>query len=419
MSKPTLAVIGAGVSGVVAAYYLQDQYDVTLLEKEKRIGGHTHTVEIASGPDQGLKIDTGFIVCNRHNYPHFFQFLSNLGVSTQASDMSFSFYDEKRDFCWGSDFPTGVFARFSHWFCRDYYGLLWEMARFNRLAVRFYHRKDVDLNLTIEEWLNQHGFSDAFSSGYVVPMGAAVWSCSQQELMKFPALAFFRFWYNHGLLKMFRRPEWRTVAGGSNSYLDVFETKFSGKIEVGVNISGIQSNEKGVKVRFKGQPERFFDRVVVSTHADTALSLLSEPTADQGRLLGAWRYSNNEVFLHMDDRVMPPLKSLWCSWNYVQPDYPDLDDPLMVTYYMNRLQRLQTEQSYFVTLNPVCSIPSEKVVRKLNYTHPIFDRVSLATQSELPRLNHHHSILFCGSYFGYGFHEDAVLSAKNLVDMLT
>ncbi len=414
--KPRLAVIGSGVAGVVTAHYLQDQYDVTLLEKETRIGGHTHTVECATGPDVGLRVDTGFIVCNRKNYPGFFSFLANLGVQTQPSDMSFSYFSYVHDFCWGSDVPKGLFARRSHWFNWRYYRFVFEMIRFNWLAGRDYRRGNLNEAVTIQDWLAQHRFSDDFCRTYVVPMGAAIWSCAQQELLGFPALSFFRFWYNHGLLNLIHRPQWRTVKNGSNSYLEAFEAQFKGKIKVRQSIKGIQEDVSGVTVQFEDATDQHFDCVVVATHADTALNVLLRPSSDQKRLLGAWRYSRNTVVLHRDERVMPPIKSLWCSWSYVQSLYETDQDPLMVSYYMNRLQSLKTSNHYFVTLNPVFSL--DHVVRELTYTHPIFDQKALATQSELPSLNESSRLMFAGSYFGYGFHEDAVQSALAVVARL-
>lgn len=404
---PSIAVIGSGISGIVSAYLLDRIGQVTLIEASDRLGGHTHTVSVDDTPPFG--IDTGFIVFNALNYPMFCSFLTALDVPYHDSDMSFGFYDPSRNVSYCSDFPYGLFPTLSHLITPSHWQFLWGILQFNRMII-----SDLDENPSLNqaelgEYLAKRNVPKSVINDYVIPMGAAIWSCDFDTIRGFPASHFFSFWRNHQLLQVRHRPQWKTVSGGAQRYIDAFCKQFSGIIHRSMPVTSVRLDGASASITYGNKTDQVFDYVVIATHADQALAMLDSPTDLQRRLLSEWRYSNNRVYLHTDASVMPPLRHTWASWNVQKTPAKNL----VMSYYMNRLQGLLTSTNYFVTLNDASLIDSSQLIRTIHYTHPQYTAASIATQPQLPQLNSG-PIRFCGSYFGFGFHEDGVASACNV-----
>ena len=408
----TVAVIGSGVAGVVSAWELAKAgWTVTLYEKEGRIGGHTHTILLEDGPDAGTAVDTGFIVCNDKTYPNFHRFIAELGVSWRWSDMSFGYHDENTGLQYAGTDLSGLFAQRGNIFSPSFLGFVAQIARFNAPALADLESGALK-GLTMGDYLARRGFRRAFVEHYILPIGAAVWSTGLGGMADFPAETFVRFFKNHGLLSLNDRTRWQTVAGGSHSYLNAFRARFAGEIRSGAPVESLRRLPAGgVEVAARGQAPRVYERAVVAAHADEALRLLADPSENERSLLGAWGYSQNRTILHTDAALMPDNPRAWASWNYRRVRGEDGSGPASLTYDMTRLQGLRARERYFVTLNPRREPAPGSILREFSYTHPIYNFSSLATQARLPALNGIRGTWFCGSYFGYGFHEDAVRSA--------
>lgn len=404
-----VAVVGGGVAGICAAYSLQHIHRVSLFEGNDYVGGHTHTVVIPDGLDAGTPVDTGFIVLNDRTYPTLNRFFQALGVAIAESDMCFSYCDEASGFQYASRNLDGVFARRRSLIDPGYLRMLGEIVRFNGRVTRMLRLKTL-ADMTLGQFLRRYRFSNRFRHQYLFPMVAAIWSAPDLVVDRFPMLTFARFFDNHGLLTLFRHPQWYYVAGGSHTYVKAFKAQFPGQIHTGTRIASIRRRPDGVVLTDGGGEVRTFDRAIVATHADEALGLLADPSERERRLLGAWEYSRNETFLHTDLRWMPTNRRAWASWNFLRQRRPERESPVTLTYHMNRLQRLETRENYLVTLNPFRPIAEERIIAHMQYTHPVYTARSIATQPALPALNRSGSTLFCGSYFGYGFHEDAARS---------
>ncbi|MDX2177218.1 MAG: FAD-dependent oxidoreductase [Candidatus Sumerlaeia bacterium] len=404
-----IAVIGGGAAGVSAAHLLQRAHDVTMFERNSYVGGHTNTVVLGDGPDAGTPVDTGFIVLNNKTYPTMHRFLKSLGVPWRWSDMSFAFWDERTGFRYAGTDWNGLFAQRSNLASPRFWRFLAEIRRFCRLAGEALDGGRLD-GITLGEFVRRERFDGFFVRGYLLPMGAAIWSTSARGMLRFPARTLVAFFRNHGLLSMENRPRWQTVVGGSQSYVKAFLRSFKGEVFTASPVEALERREDAVRVRLASGELRLFDHAVVATHADEALRLLADPSEEERRLLGAWSYNRNHTLLHFDTRVLPPEPRAWASWNYVRESGGDADGNLSVTYDMNRLQGLATRRRYLVTLNRAGVIDPKRVVREFQYTHPLYTEASIATQEPLRRLNGERRTHFAGSYFGYGFHEDAIKS---------
>ncbi len=405
-----IAVVGGGISGILSAYLLQQKHQVVLFERNEYTGGHTHTVVVPSGPDEGLPVDTGFIVFNQKTYPVFIRFLNQLGVAFHKTDMSFSYCCGRTGQTFASRNLNTLFARRRNVFRPDYWAFVTGMVRFlNTIRNDYLSGRLADITLAV--YLKQNRFSDNVAEWFVIPMAAAIWSASDAQILNFPVRSFAQFYENHGLLAVRNHPPWYYVAGGSHSYVKAFLKTFSGEVYNSRPVERIERSDTGVTVTPAGAEPLVFDKVVVATHADEALALLADPSPDETRLLSAWRYSDNHTVLHTDVSLMPPNRVAWASWNYLRAADEPGERPITVTYHMNRLQKLNTATDYFVTLNPVRPIAEEHVVKTIEYTHPVYDEAAFATQDELQTLNGRQHTYFCGSYFGYGFHEDGARSA--------
>jgi uncharacterized protein len=406
-----VAVIGGGVAGIVAAHLLQDTCEVTIFEKEDYLGGHTHTVSVPHGPDAGTPVDTGFIVFNEATYPLFIRFLEELEVPSRETQMSFGFHCERTGFFYAGTDLAGIFAQRSNVFSLRYYRFLFEIARFCRQG-----KADLTQGQTLgtlDDYVARHRFSPFMVENYLLPMAAAIWSTPAGRVGQFPALSFLRFFNNHGLLSLLDRPKWRTVAGGSCSYVRAFLRRFRGTVRLEAPIARVLRGAAGVSVEVAGEEPRIFDDVFIAAHADQALRLLGDPSPEESRLLGAWRYEENTTVLHTDVSVLPPTPKAWACWNFRREAKEE--SRVYVTYAMNLLQGLRAQKQYLVTLNRPSPHEDSQVLASLVYHHPVYTRDSMDTQSALASLNGQRSTYFCGSYFGFGFHEDAVRSSHEAV----
>lgn len=411
-----IGVIGAGISGITAAWLLSRRYSVTLIEKESRLGGHAYTQFLESGPDKGTPIDMGFIVLNDRNYPTLLNLFSQWGVRIQNSDMSFGFEDKELGFYYSSDVPGGLFARRRNLISPLFWRLMWDIFRFNRIAVN--ELKTGLGRLTLGQFLEKHQFSKAYIDFHIVPVSAAVWSTPCDNILDFPAEAIIRFYDHHGLLTLTNRPQWKTVVGGSVSYVKAFEKQFKGEIKKSSPVLNVKRIDNRVRVIFEDHTEMDFDRVVLATHADISRRLLLNPEPAESRVLEKWTYTKNYVTLHSDIRVMPPKQSAWASWSYVSFADRQQASIINMSYYMNRLQRLKTATNYFVTLNGDTWIDSNQRIQSLVFNHPCYTFDSLSTHKELDAINGKNRIFYCGAYCGYGFHEDGARSGLTVARKL-
>ena len=409
-----IAVIGAGVAGLTAAYILQRKHQVTLFEKNDYLGGHTHTVTVPQGPDQGTPVDTGFIVMNHRNYPLLTRLFQKLGVELRDSEMSFGYWDELTGLQYSGGGLNGLFAQRSNVLRPAFIRMVREIFRFFREAERDM-ASGVLREMTLGEYLRCGGYSEMFIRHHLIPMAAAIWSTPDRQMMEFPAESFIQFFHNHGLLTVNERPQWRTVMGGSHCYVRKMLADFTGEVRVSAPVASVRRFDDRVVVDTATGPAGEFDGVVIAAHADEALGLLADPSDLERQLLGAWTYQANDTVLHTDSVVMPPLRRVWSSWNYTRERGDDPLGPATLTYDMNRLQGLRTHEPLFVTLNRQGPIAADRILFRTVYHHPTYSRKALAAQQELPTLNGQRRTWFCGSYFGYVFHEDAVRSAIELV----
>lgn len=409
-----IAVVGGGVSGLVAARLLQEQHDVSLFEVEGRAGGHSHTVDVPAGPcGEQVAVDTGFIVFNRHTYPLFCNLLEHLGIRPVDSDMGFSVQMEASGVEYCGRGLGGLFAQRRNLLRRDHWRMLRDLLRFMKQAPR---HLDGDGNECLGDWLAKHGYSDAFIDAHLVPMAAAVWSADPSQVLTMPARTLFRFFDNHGFLKVRERPQWLTIPGGSRTYVQALLADFHGEVLLDRGVSSLTRLAHGVRLCCTDGTEREFDQVVLATHGDTALQLLDDPSALESEILGCFRFQPNEVLLHQDASILPRTERVWSAWNYFVPEAPS--ESATVTYWMNRLQDLETPDPLLVTLNRSADIDPSKVLRRFVYDHPIFDAEAIAAQGRHREISGVDRIHYCGAWWRYGFHEDGVWSAWRVAQSL-
>ncbi|MBX3114150.1 MAG: FAD-dependent oxidoreductase [Fimbriimonadaceae bacterium] len=404
-----IAVIGSGVSGLVSAYLLSRNNRVTLYEADSRIGGHvnTVTVESESGP---IKVDTGFIVFNRPNYPGFNRLINRLGVESQASRMSFSVKDERNGIEYSGSSLANLFAQRGSLNRGDHWRMLIDIQKFILMVKRL---SFAESSITVEECIKQHAFSNEFLDRFLSPLGCALWSCPHDKFLSFPIRFVAEFLENHQLINLTGRPEWRTIQGGSNQYVNALIGKLNAEILLDSGVEQIQRGSSQILVSSKSK-SKAYDEVVVAAHADQAIGLLLNPTQTECDILSSFEYQKNEAILHTDTSVLPEKRSAWSSWNYRVPK--DFTDVATVTYNMNLLQSLESITTYCVSLNESQQIEPGNVIARINYDHPIASIRGLAAQSRRAELVRHEGISYCGAYWGNGFHEAGVQSALQVAN---
>jgi predicted NAD/FAD-binding protein len=407
-----IAVIGSGIAGLSAAYYLSRRHEVHVFERDNRIGGHTHTVMVES--DRGpIPVDTGFIVHNDRTYPNFCRLMDELGVETQPSDMSFAVTGQDGAFEYSSRGLRGFFAQRRNYFSRDHYRLLREILRFNREAPKVLNDPDSQ-GITLGEFLDAGKYAPVFVDRYLIPMAGAVWSMAPEVMPMFPVLTLVRFMENHGMLGINTHPQWKAIRGGSHSYIAPLTAPFRENIVKSAIIQSVLRSERGVTIEFQDRPERIFDEVVFACHGDQILPLLAQPTEAERALLSCFTTSRNETCLHTDSTLLPKRTAAKASWNYLLGD----SGKVTMTYHMNRLQSLETAEDYCVTLNANGHVNPARTLRRMIYEHPLYTQAAIRAQERWPEISGKQHTHFCGAYWFYGFHEDGVRSGMRVAEAL-
>lgn len=409
-----IAIIGAGISGLVAAYRLCSEHDITMFEANDYIGGHTNTVEVELDGERHA-IDTGFIVFNDWTYPHFIGLLDELGVASRSTAMSFSVRDDQSGLEYNGHSLNTLFAQRRNLLRPRFYRMLADILRFNREA-RHLVTKGSD-EVTVGEFLLQHRFSEEFARYYLLPMGAAIWSCPIGTFAQFPIRFIVDFYHNHGLLNVFRRPTWRVVKGGSRAYVHAMTRSFHDRIRLRTPVQSVRRFPNRVGVQPRGGPSESFDHVIFACHSDQALRILGDAATTQEReILSAFPYERNVAVLHTDISLLPRTRRAWASWNYRLNG--DDSCPASVTYNMNILQGIRSRHTFCVTLNDESRIAPEKVLGRFEYHHPVFTTRRRSAQARHAELLNANRTSFCGAYWRNGFHEDGVVSALAVVNAL-
>lgn len=417
-----IAVVGSGIAGNAAAWALSQRYNVTVYERELRAGGHSHTVTV-DYDGETIVVDTGFIVYNELNYPLFTQLLAHLRVETVASDMSFALSADAGRFEWrgggANVFATinGLFAQPANMLSPSYLMMLRDILRFNAMSVRDL-RKGRLQGLSLGQYFARTGCSPRLLSDYLAPMGGAIWSTSADDMLNFPAENFIAFFDNHRLLQ-FGRPIWRTVKGGSRSYVERMLPAFRKRLRLGCAVTSIRRTPQGVVVADSLGGCETYDHVVIAAHSDQALKMLADPSAAERAILGAIRYAPNVAYLHRDPQLMPRRKRAWASWNFLR--WPREGSPVndvAVTYWMNRLQNIDSARPLFVSLNPPFTPAPELTFGRYEYDHPQYDADAFTAQQRLEAIQGRRHTWFCGAWHGYGFHEDGLRSGLAVAEAL-
>jgi predicted NAD/FAD-binding protein len=409
-----IAIIGAGVAGLGAAWSLCRDHEVVVYERERRLGGHACTVDVPT-PRGPQPVDMGFIVYNERNYPNLVALFDHLGVPTEESDMSFAVSLDDGAFEYGSSF-AGYFAQRTNLARPSFLRMTHDILRFNRLAPRLLAQAE-DLDFTLGDFIAEGRFGRAFRDRYLVPMAACIWSSPLSQTLDYPAQPFVRFFHNHGLLSVGSQLRWRTVSGGSRSYIDRLAAPIRRYATLAPQAQAVRRAGHGVCIKdSEGQWGRF-DKVVLACHADQALALLIDPDEREGTLLGSFAYSSNTVWLHGDPSLMPRRRDVWSSWNYVADSRPT-DGKASVTYWMNRLQNFPEDVPLFVSVNPMRTPDIGKAHVRHVFEHPMFDPAAIRAQRHLHEIQGVRDTFFCGSYCGYGFHEDALSAGLDVAEQL-
>ena len=401
-----IAIVGTGISGMVAAYLLCEDHDITVFEANDYIGGHTHTIDVEQGGTT-YAVDTGFIIFNEATYPNFIKLMKRLGVSWQKSQMSFSFKSYKTGLEYSPSSLKSLFAQKRNFFRPSFYRMVSDIFRFQRQSEELLRLQEHDR--TLYEYLREKGYSHMFIQNFIMPMGAAIWSADPGKFAEFPAKTFIEFFQNHGFLRVHNQPQWLVIKGGSKQYAERLTAPFKEKIRLNCPVTSVKRHREYVEVVPQGGTLEKFDAIIIATHSDQALAMLLDPSDMEREILGAIPYQKNDIVLHTDTSLLPQRQICWASWNYIIPE--DDEGGMALTYDMNILQTLRAPVEFCVTLNLTHAIDPEKIVFHITYDHPVFTLKGISAQKSHERINGINRTYFCGAYWGYGFHEDGVNSA--------
>ena len=400
-----IAVIGSGISGLSASYYFSKNHKVDLFEQDDHFGGHSYTYDIKED-NKIIAVDLGFIVFNEQTYPNLIRFFNELNVPFEKSNMSFSVSIKDTNVEYGGSGFNAIFANKKNLLNFKFLKMINEIINFYKTAPSLINTETS--NVTLGDYLKSSKLSKYFIEYHIIPMVAAIWSMPFQKAKEMPLKLFLNFFTNHGLFKLKNRPQWFTVSNRSRTYVKKVLEKISGEVFKNYKVSKILRNENNVRILI-GNEYLDYDHVILASHADQSLELLDEPSLEESETLKKFTYVSNEAYLHRDENLMPIRKSAWSSWNSISKN-----ENTCVTYWLNKLQNLNSEKNYFLTLNPVEAIDKNKIIKKIHFTHPYFNKANVALQKDLHKLQGKKRTWFCGSYFGYGFHEDGLKSSKEL-----
>ena len=400
-----IAIVGTGISGLTAAYLLNREHDIVVFEKNDYVGGHTHTHDVKTN-ESSLAVDSGFIVYNEVTYPNFIKLLDQLGVQRQKTTMGFSVKSVKKNLEYAGNSLKTLFAQRLNYFRPSFWIMLRDILRFNKKGKA--DLANLSAEIKLGDYLRQNNYSRSFINHYIIPMGSAIWSTKAKSMMDIPALFFIRFFNNHGLMQVKNRSGWWVIKGGSREYVKKMIAKFDSKIRLNTAVESISRSENKIIIQVLGK-EEIFDAVVIATHSDQALQLLSDSTQQEIEVLSALPYQSNEALLHTDSSVLPKRKNAWASWNYNLDQ--EVDQPIAMTYNMNILQTFNTNETYCVTLNNNDLVDSNKILKTLYYEHPQFTPEGISAQKRKHEISGINNTYYCGAYWRNGFHEDGVVSA--------
>ena len=410
-----IAVVGSGISGLSAAYYLSKKHNVDLFERENQFGGHANTIKVSYDHNKEIAVDIGFMVFNKNTYPNLINFFLENKIEIEKSDMSFSVSVNGSDMEYCGKGLGGIFSNKKNLLNLKFIKMFFEIISFYKNCEKI-ETEEVK-SITLGEYLKEIKISGYFINYHIIPMVSAIWSMPPYEATQMPLSFFLNFFKNHGLFKIKDRPQWFTVANRSKTYVDKVISQISGEHFKNYNINKVVRNDFGAKI-FYGEENEFFDydKVVIATHADEALKIIDNPTSDEELILKNFKYRGNTAVIHFDESIMPKNKKAWCSWNSSMS--VDNIQKTSVTYWLNQLQNLKIERNIFLTINPYREIPTDKTFKKVSFSHPYYDTEALSNQNNLYRIQNKKNILFCGSYFGYGFHEDGIKSSIEMLKTL-
>ena len=408
-----IAVIGSGISGLSSAYYLSKKHKVDLFEKQDRFGGHSYTLDVEYDVKEKVSVDIGFMVFNKITYPNLISFFEENKIEIEKSDMSFSVNVKNTNIEYCGKGLNGIFSNRSNLFNYKFVKMFFEIINFYRGCENL-DANSLEDNITLGQYLEKIKKTDYFINYHIIPMVSAIWSMPPYEASQMPLTFFLNFFKNHGLFKLKNRPQWFTVTNRSKTYVNKILSQISGEYYKNYEINKIERNNSGVKVYYGSANEFFtYDKVVLATHADESLKMISDVTHSEKKILDNFKYRKNTAVIHSDECSMPKNKKAWCSWN--SSLNPNNKDNSSVTYWLNQLQNIKISKNIFLTINPFFKIDSNKIYNEINFTHPYYDENALKNQSKLNSIQNINNTLFSGSYFGYGFHEDGI---KSSIDML-
>ena len=410
-----IAVIGSGISGLSSAYYLSKKHKVDLFEKQDRFGGHSYTLDVKLNEKEKVAVDAGFMVFNKITYPNLINFFKENDIEIEKSDMSFSVSVKGTNIEYCGKGLNGIFSNRGNLLNLKFVKMFFEIINFYKRCEKL-NSNNIE-KITLGEYLTKIGKSKYFIDYHIIPMVSAIWSMPPFEASQMPLTFFLSFFKNHGLFKLKDRPQWYTVTNRSKTYVDKILSKVSGEYFKNYEINKIIRDNNGVKVYYGSENEFFnYDKVVLASHADESLKIISDITNKEREILSNFKYKPNKAVIHSDENLMPLNKNAWCSWN--SSLNPDNKEQSSVTYWLNQLQNLKTDKNIFLTINPFVEIASDKIYHKVDFTHPYYDEKALQNQSNLKTIQNKNNTLFAGSYFGYGFHEDGIKSSIEMLKTL-